>query len=82
MPTIWGYLENVHELSSRFPKIQLRTVLPGGGIIRIHAYIGPQTLITRGNNVLDVSELQEEECVQLSYQQDEEGKLMALTIYG
>ena len=36
----------------------------------------------RGNNVLDVSDLQEEECVQLSYQQDEEGKLMALTIYG
>ena len=43
MPTIWGYLEQVHELSSRFPKIQLRTVLPGGGIIRNRAYIGPHT---------------------------------------
>ena len=82
MPTIWGYLENVHELSSRIPHIQLRTVSPGGGIIRIRVYIGRETLIARGNSVLDVSDLQEEECVQLSYQQDEKGRLMALTIYG
>ena len=82
MPTIWGYLENLNELSSRFPHIQVRTLSPGGGVIRIRAYIGPQTVIARGHNVLDVSDLREDECVQLSYQQDEKGRLTALTIYG
>jgi hypothetical protein len=64
---IWGYLENVDELSSRSPHIQVRTLLPGGGVIRIRAYIGPQTLIA----MFDVSGLWEDECVQLSYEQDE-----------
>ena len=48
MPTIWGYLENVNQMSSRFPHIQLRTLLSGGEVIRIRAYIGPQTLSLEG----------------------------------
>ena len=81
MPTIWGYLENVNEMSSRSPHIQLRTLLSGGEVIRIRAYIGPQTLIARGDNALDVSDLREDECAQLSYQQDKKGRLTAVTIY-
>lgn len=81
MPTIWGHLENVDELSAHAPHIQVRTLLPGGIVIRVRAKIGAQTLIARGNEPVAVSGLQEGEFVELSYRHGSEGRLEAETIY-
>lgn len=81
MPTIWGHLEHVDELSARAPHIEVRTFLPGGVVIRVRASIVAQTLIARGTDAVDVSELREGELVELSYHQGKEGRLNAITIY-
>ena len=81
MPTIWGYLEKVEELSVPAPNIQMRTVLHDGTVLRVGAKIGPQTLIARGIKPIDVSGLLKGEFVELSYQQDKDGGLNAVTIY-
>ena len=81
MPTIWGYLEKVEELSVPAPNIQMRTVLHDGTVLRVRAKIGPQTLIARGIKPIDVSSLLKGEFVELSYRQGKEGKLTAVTIY-
>jgi hypothetical protein len=81
MPTIWGNLEKVDELLAPSPHIQVRTFLPGGTVIRVRAYIGAQTLIARGTDAVDVSDLREGEFVEVSYQQGKEGRLNAVTIY-
>jgi hypothetical protein len=75
MPTIWGHLEKVDEISSRYPHIQVRTFLPGGIVIRVRANIGAQTLIARGTNTVDVPDLREGEFVELSYWHGKEGRL-------
>ncbi|HSL05750.1 MAG TPA: hypothetical protein VK901_19695 [Nitrospiraceae bacterium] len=81
MPTIWGYLENVETAPARSPYIQMRTVLPGGIVIRVRAKIGAQTLINRGTESVDVSGLREGEFVEVSYRHGSEGRLDAETIY-
>ena len=81
MRTIWGYLEKVDELLAYPPHIQLRTFLPGGIAIRIRANIVAQTLIARGTDTVDVSDLREGEFVEVSYRQGKEGWLNAVTIY-
>jgi hypothetical protein len=81
MPTIWGYLENVDELSACSPHIQVRTSLPGGIVIRVRANIGAQTLIARGTEPVAASGLREGEFVEVSYQHGREGRLDADTIY-
>ena len=81
MPTIWGYLENVDTAPTRAPQIQVRTLLPGGTVIRVRAKIGVQTLIARGTEPVDVSGIQEGEFVEVSYRLGREGKLDADTIY-
>ena len=80
MPTIWGYLENVGKALARSPHIQVRTILPGGIVIRVRVEIGAQTLITRGIESVDVSGLREDEFVEVSYRHGREGKLDAETI--
>ena len=81
MPTIWGYLEKVEELSAPTPNIQVRTVLPDGTILRVRAKIRPQTVIARGIKAVDVSGLREGEFVEVSYQYGKEGHLDAHMIY-
>jgi hypothetical protein len=81
MPTIWGHLENVDELSARSPHIQVRTSLPGGIVIRVRVNIVAQTIIARGTESIDISSLREAEFVEVSYRQGREGKLDAETIY-
>ena len=81
MPTIWGQLEKVNELLAPSPHIQVRTFLPDGIVIRVHAYIGAQTLIARGTGAVDVSELREGEFVEVSYRHGTGGRLNAVTIY-
>jgi hypothetical protein len=81
MPTIWGHLENVDKAPACPPHIQVRTFLPGGIVIRVRANIVAQTLIARGTDAVDVSDLREGEFVEVSYQQGKEGKLNAVTIY-
>ena len=81
MPTIWGHLEKVDELSARAPHIQVRTVLPGGIVIRVRAKLGAQTLIARGTEPVTASGLRENEFVELSYRHGSEGSLDADTIY-
>jgi len=81
MPTIWGYLEKVEELSVPAPNIQMRTVLHDGTVLRVRAKIGPQTLIARGIKPIDVSGLLKGEFVELSYRHGREGWLDADTIY-
>ena len=81
MPTIWGHLENVDKAPACPPYIQVRTFLPGGSVIRVRANIVAQTLIARGIDAVDVSDLREGEFVEVSYQQGKVGKLNAVTIY-
>lgn len=81
MPTIWGHLEHVDELSARAPHIQVKTVLPGGIVMRVRNKIGAQTLMARGIEPVEVSGLREGEFVEVSYQQGREGRLEADAIY-
>jgi len=81
MPTIWGYLEKVDELSMRSSNIQVRTSLAGGFVIRVRAKVGAQTLIARGTEPVDVSGLREGEFVEVSYRYGREGRLDADRIY-
>lgn len=86
MPTVWGRLEHVVELSARAPHILVRIFLPGGTVpgglaIRIRANIVAQTLITRGIQSIDVSSLREGELVEVSYQYGRAGELDVETIY-
>lgn len=86
MPTVWGHLERVNELSARAPHIQVKIFLPGGSApggtaIRIRANIVAQTLIARGTKSIDVSSLREGEFVELSYQYGRAGQLDAETVY-
>ncbi len=81
MPTIWGHLEHVDTAPAHAPQIQMRTVLPGGTVIRVRANIGAQTLIARGTEPVAVSGLREGEFVEVSYRQGREGRLDADTIY-
>ena len=81
MPTIWGHLESVNELSARAPHIQVRTLLPGGIVIRVRAKLGAQTLIARGTERVVASSLREGEFLELSYRHASEGRLEADTIY-
>jgi len=81
MPTIWGHLEKADELLAPSPQIQVRTFLPGGIVIRVRANIVAQTLIARGTDAVDVSDLREGEFVEVSYRQGKEGRLNAVTIY-
>jgi hypothetical protein len=81
MPTIWGHLENVDKGSASPSHIQVRTFLPGGIVIRVRANIVAQTLIARGTDAVDVSNLREGEFVEVSYQQGKEGRLNAVTVY-
>jgi hypothetical protein len=81
MSTIWGHLENVHELTAYVPHIQVRTVLPGGIVIRVRANLGAQTLIARGTEPVAAADLRENEFVELSYRHGKERTLEAETIY-
>jgi hypothetical protein len=81
MPTIWSHLEKIDELLAPSPHIQVRTFLPGGIAIRIRANIVAQTLIARGTDAVDVSDLREGEFVEVSYRHGSEGRLDAETIY-
>lgn len=73
MPTIWGHLENVGTAPARTSHIQVRTLLPGGIVIRVRANIGAQTLIARGTEPVDVSGLRDGEFVEVSYRHGREG---------
>ena len=81
MPSILGHLEDVDKAPARSLHIQVRTVLPGGITIRVRANIGAQTLIARGADAVDVSDLREGEFVEVSYRHGREGSLDADTIY-
>ncbi|HXT67869.1 MAG TPA: hypothetical protein VN657_13840 [Nitrospiraceae bacterium] len=81
MPTIWGHLEKVDEQSAPVPHIQVKTSLPGGTALRVRAKIGAQTLIARGVEAVDLSDLREGEFVEVSYRYGGEGWLDADTIY-
>jgi hypothetical protein len=81
MHTIWGHLERVDDLSVPAPNIQVRTILSDGTILRVRAKIGPETLIARGVEPVDLSNLRKDEFVEVSYRQGRDGKLDADTIY-
>lgn len=81
MPTIWGHLESVDELTTQAPYIQVKTLLPGGIVIRVRAKIGAQTLLARGTERVVASGLREGEFLELSYRHASDGRLEAETIY-
>jgi hypothetical protein len=81
MPTVWGHLEKLDELSVPAPNIQVRTILPEGTVLRVRAKIGAQTIIARGIKPVDLSDLREGEFVEVSYRHGRDGRLDADTIY-
>jgi len=81
MPTIWGHIEKVDELSVPSPSIQVRTILSGGTVLQVRAKIGPKTLIARGIEPVDLADLRKGEFVEVSYRHGRDGKLDADTVY-
>jgi hypothetical protein len=81
MPTIWGHLEKVDELSVPAPNIQVRSILSDGTVLRVRANIGAQTIIARGIESVDMSDLRKGEFVEVSYRHGREGWLDADTVY-
>lgn len=81
MPTIWGHLDKVDDLSVSAPNIQVRTTLSDGTVLRVRAEIRPETLIARGIEPVDLSDLRKGEFVEVSYRHGGDGKLDADTIY-
>jgi hypothetical protein len=81
MHTIWGHLEKVDDLSVPAPNIQVRTILSDGTVLRVRAEIGPETLIARGIEPVDLSDLHKGEFVKVSYRHGREGWPDADTIY-
>jgi hypothetical protein len=80
MPTIWGDLDGVNKDRCGTWWVQVRTVLPGGTAIRVRASVGNQTLIARGIERVDVSNLREGEFVEVTYYRGQSGVLEAETI--
>lgn len=81
MHTIWGHLEKVDDLSVPTPNIQVRTILSDGTVLRVRAKIGPETLVARGIEPVDLSDLRKDEFVEVSYRHGRNGKLDADTVY-
>jgi hypothetical protein len=75
MHTIWGHLEKVDDLSVPAPNIQVRTILFDGTVLRVRAEIGPETLIARGIEPVDLSDLRKGKFVEVSYRHGSDGKL-------
>ena len=67
MSTIWGELEKVDTLSAPAPNIEVRTLLSVGTVLRVRTKIGPETLIARGIETGDVSDLRKGEFEEVSY---------------
>lgn len=67
MSTIWGQLEKVETLSVPAPNIQVRTILSDGTVLRVRAEITPETLIARGIEPINLSDLRKGEFVEVSY---------------
>jgi hypothetical protein len=81
MPTIWGHLAKIDKLSGPAPHILVKTSLAGGTALRVRAKIGAETLIARGIEPVDVSDLREGEFVEVSYRYGGDGWLDADSIY-
>jgi hypothetical protein len=81
MSTIWGELEKVDTLSAPAPNIEVRTLLSDGTVLRVRTKIGPETLIARGIEPGDVSDLRKGEFEEVSYRHGNEGWLDADTVY-
>lgn len=80
MPTVWGHVE-VEDTGSRIPRhIQVRTTAQLGIIMQLRAIVRAQTLITRGVEWIDLSDLRNGEFVELTYV-NKSGRLEAETIY-
>lgn len=67
MPTIRGRLERVDTLSAPAPNIEVRTLLSDGTVLRVRTKIGSETLIARGIEPGDVSDLRKGEIEEMSY---------------
>ena len=81
MPTIWGCLEQIDKDLPDSRWIQVRTVLPGGVAIRTRALVGERTLIARGIERVDFSNLREGEFVEVAYHRGHSASMEAERIY-
>jgi hypothetical protein len=61
--------------------MHVKTMLSGGGEIRIPVMVTLQTLIARGTERVDLSSLREGESVEVSYHCGRSGLIEAETIY-
>ena len=82
MPTIWGSIETIDDGAKGPRRIQIKTMVSfaQGCVMRVRAIVRTQTLIARGIQRVDLSNLRAGEFVELSYH-DTSGRLEAETIY-
>ena len=80
MPTIWGYLDRVDDMSRSPVYLQVKMTVRGGTVIRMRPVITGRTLIARGTERIDPSALRPGEMIELTYR-NKAGKLEAETIY-
>jgi hypothetical protein len=81
MSTIWGSLDRIEDDQQGKRWVQLKAVLSGRTTIRIRALVGKQTLIARGIEQINLSNLRAGEFVEISYRHGCDGFMEAETIY-
>ena len=59
----------------------MKTLLPGGAAIRTHIVVGDQTLIARGVERVDLSNLRKGDFLEVTYHGGQSGFMEAETIY-
>ncbi len=81
MLVIWGKLDRFEDDQQGRRWVQLKAMLAGGTAIRIRALVGNHTLIARGTERVDLSNLSPGEPVEISYRHGRGGFMEADTIY-
>jgi hypothetical protein len=81
MTVIWGALDWIEEDAQGRHYVRIRVIVSGKTTIRVRALVGRQTLITRGIERVDLSNLCTGEFVEVSYRHSCDGYMEADTIY-
>jgi len=81
MTTIWGRLEEIAEGRPEGWWVQIRTAVPGNGVILTRIAIGEQTRIARGIKQVALANLREGEVVGITFRAACAGLVTADTIY-
>ncbi|HSA61114.1 MAG TPA: hypothetical protein VLE03_02645 [Nitrospiraceae bacterium] len=81
MQAIWGSLDRIEADQQGRYWVQLKAILSGKTTIRFRALVGKHTLIARGVERIDLTNLCAGELLEVSFRHGRDGFLEAETIY-